>query len=170
MSHDVFMHREESRREVVPAMRDERDIGRPVALPPKNGQFANKNARLRSFEGWPQNMRQTPEELAEAGFFYTGKEDAVLCFHCDGGLKGWKRGDQPWAQHAQWFDRCPFLAQAKGKIYIKKMWKEARGIPTNARCVYVASFWEDNLLPQVHSGTNHEWIYNMLDLRLFPPE
>jgi hypothetical protein len=30
-------------------------------------------ARLRSYIGWPSTLKQKPEKLSEAGFFYAGK-------------------------------------------------------------------------------------------------
>lgn len=47
-------------------------------------------SRLKSFSDWPKAMKQKPAELADAGFFYTGRGDQTLCFHCGGGLKGWE--------------------------------------------------------------------------------
>lgn len=30
-----------------------------------------------------------------------GTEDMVLCFYCDGGLKGWQPEEDPWEEHAK---------------------------------------------------------------------
>ncbi|GBP63407.1 Death-associated inhibitor of apoptosis 1 [Eumeta japonica] len=46
-----------------------------------------------------------PEDLADAGFFYTGRSDKTLCFYCGGGLRDWKDNDNPWEEHAVWFAR-----------------------------------------------------------------
>lgn len=35
----------------------------------------------------------------------TGHGDNVKCFHCDGGLRNWEPGDDPWQEHAKWFPR-----------------------------------------------------------------
>lgn len=35
----------------------------------------------------------------------TGHQDNVRCFHCDGGLRNWELGDDPWMEHAKWFPR-----------------------------------------------------------------
>lgn len=39
---------------------------------PKNPQYAIEAQRLASFKGWPQYKHQTPQQLAEAGFWYAG--------------------------------------------------------------------------------------------------
>jgi hypothetical protein len=33
-----------------------------------------------------------------------GNGDQVRCFSCDGGLKYWDPDDEPWTEHAKWFD------------------------------------------------------------------
>jgi hypothetical protein len=45
-------------------------------------------------------LKQRPQELSDAGFYYSGKGDRVCCFSCGGGLKDWEEGDNPWEQHA----------------------------------------------------------------------
>ena len=37
--------------------------------------------RIKSYKKWPKQIKQTTQELAEAGFYYTQKEDTVRCFY-----------------------------------------------------------------------------------------
>ncbi|XP_045153669.1 baculoviral IAP repeat-containing protein 3 [Echinops telfairi] len=62
-------------------------------------------ARLKTFCHWPASVPVHPEQLASAGFYYVGHSDDVKCFCCDGGLRCWESGDDPWVQHAKWFPR-----------------------------------------------------------------
>ncbi|MBW03696.1 Baculoviral IAP repeat-containing protein 2, partial [Eschrichtius robustus] len=62
-------------------------------------------ARLRTFMYWPSTVPVQPEQLASAGFYYVGRSDDVKCFCCDGGLRCWESGDDPWVEHAKWFPR-----------------------------------------------------------------
>ncbi|CAG5028204.1 unnamed protein product [Parnassius apollo] len=102
----------------------------PVRMPgPVHPRYASEAARLRTFKDWPRCMRQKPEELAEAGFFYTGQGDKTKCFYCDGGLKDWENDDVPWEQHARWFDRCAYVQLVKGRDYVQKVISEACVIP-----------------------------------------
>lgn len=48
-------------------------------------EFEEKKARLQSYKNWPKNLKQEPEQLSEAGFFYTQRRDRVICFDCGGG-------------------------------------------------------------------------------------
>ncbi|XP_039755147.1 baculoviral IAP repeat-containing protein 3 isoform X1 [Pararge aegeria] len=117
------------------AGRDECGVRAPVTANsvrmsgPVHARYASEAARLRSFADWPRSMRQKPEELAEAGFFYTGQGDKTKCFYCDGGLKDWENDDVPWEQHAHWFSRCAYVQLVKGKEYIQKVISEACVIP-----------------------------------------
>uniref|UniRef100_A0A1L8EIW0 Putative death-associated inhibitor of apoptosis 1 n=2 Tax=Haematobia irritans TaxID=7368 RepID=A0A1L8EIW0_HAEIR len=88
---------------------------------PEVPEYAIETARLRSFAEWPRNMKQRPEQLAEAGFFYTGVGDRVKCFSCGGGLKDWDDDDEPWEQHALWMRKCRFVKLMKGESYIESI-------------------------------------------------
>lgn len=92
---------------------------------PKHPRYATEQSRLASFSDWPRSMGQKPEDLAEAGFFYTGQGDKTKCFYCGGGLKDWENDDVPWEQHARWFDRCPYVQLVKGRDYVQRVISEA---------------------------------------------
>lgn len=85
---------------------------------PEYPEYAIETARLRSFQDWPLHLKQRPEQLAEAGFFYCGVGDRVRCFSCGGGLKDWDKNDEPWEQHALWLSHCRFVKLIKGQLYI----------------------------------------------------
>ena len=38
------------------------------------GRLSQLEARLATFTEWPSGLQQRPEELAEAGFYYTGRQ------------------------------------------------------------------------------------------------
>ncbi|VDI00830.1 Hypothetical predicted protein [Mytilus galloprovincialis] len=85
---------------------------------PKNPAFDDVLSRLATFDGWREDIEQTPEDLADAGFFSTGEDDIVRCHYCDGGLRNWESGDIPWEEHARWFPHCKYLIKMKGTGYI----------------------------------------------------
>uniref|UniRef100_A0A3Q2TZ12 RING-type E3 ubiquitin transferase n=1 Tax=Fundulus heteroclitus TaxID=8078 RepID=A0A3Q2TZ12_FUNHE len=80
-----------------------------------------EDSRLATFHNWPSEALVQPDVLAQAGFFYTGHGDNVKCFFCDGGLRNWEPGDDPWQEHAKWFPRCEFLIQSRGQEYISNI-------------------------------------------------
>ncbi|XP_052080550.1 E3 ubiquitin-protein ligase XIAP-like [Mytilus californianus] len=84
----------------------------------KYPKYAIRSNRLDSFNHWPSYLTQTPEEMATAGFFFTGIEDHCRCFFCGGGLRNWEPEDQPWTEHARWYPKCAFVRQIKGEKFI----------------------------------------------------
>lgn len=88
---------------------------------PKHPQFASYESRVRTFESWPKSLKQSKQDLANAGFYYTGIGDQTLCYYCGGGLRDWDPEDIPWEQHAKWFEYCPYLIACKGRDYISKV-------------------------------------------------
>nr|XP_010308751.1 PREDICTED: E3 ubiquitin-protein ligase XIAP [Balearica regulorum gibbericeps] len=78
-------------------------------LYPKNPAMCSEETRLKSFHNWPLNSQLTPQELANAGFYYTGVGDEVACFCCGGKLKKWEPSDRAWSEHKRHFPKCLFV-------------------------------------------------------------
>jgi len=78
-----------------------------------------ESSRLSSFDDWPKALAQKPTELSDAGFFYIGKGDQVVCFACGGGLKNWEPEDIPWEQHATHYSNCQYLLRIKGTKFVE---------------------------------------------------
>ncbi|XP_005346842.1 baculoviral IAP repeat-containing protein 3 isoform X2 [Microtus ochrogaster] len=78
-------------------------------------------ARARTFFNWPSSALVHPQQLASAGFYYTGHSDDVKCFCCDGGLRCWESGDDPWVEHAKWFPSCEYLIGIKGQEFVGRV-------------------------------------------------
>lgn len=95
---------------------------------PEHPEYAVEAKRIESFDDWPKTMRQKPQELSDAGLYYTGKGDKVCCFCCGGGLKDWELNDDPWEQHTMWFGNCEYVKLVKGPDYIKKMAEKKKEI------------------------------------------
>lgn len=95
---------------------------------PKYSKFAIKSVRISSFRTFPGNHTQTATQLAEAGFFYSGKDDVVYCFFCGQGLRSWDSEDEPWIEHAKWSPQCQYIKDVKGIEFIYKV-QEAQSDP-----------------------------------------
>ncbi|KFV89347.1 Baculoviral IAP repeat-containing protein 7-B [Fulmarus glacialis] len=91
-----------------------------TALPnePEYPEMVTEEVRLSTFRNWPQYTDMHPEQLARAGFFYTGQGDVVRCFYCDGGVRNWSFGDDPWREHAKWYPGCEFLLRSRGRDFV----------------------------------------------------
>ncbi|CAB3386804.1 Hypothetical predicted protein [Cloeon dipterum] len=89
---------------------------------PLNPKYTTFNSRIDSFKNfWPKSHRQTPLEMALAGFFYTGTGDRAICFHCNLGLKDWDPNDDPYVQHCKWNSSCQYLLMRKGSNFMKQV-------------------------------------------------
>lgn len=128
--------------EIRPNSYPEKDSGQGTSLnlsklgvQPSRGPaypgFATYEARLNSFSEWPRSMKQKPDELSSAGFFYNGKGDQTICYHCGGGLKDWEDDDKPWEQHAKWFSKCNFVRLQKGQEYISEVCSKGEAVLTS---------------------------------------
>ena len=85
-----------------------------------NSHMREHQTRVDTFLTWERSIIQAqPEELAEAGLFYTGERDAVKCWYCNGGLLHWEYNDDPWFEHAKWYPLCEYLLQKKGSQYVR---------------------------------------------------
>ncbi|CAF3039959.1 unnamed protein product [Rotaria socialis] len=67
----------------------------------------------------------TVHDLAEAGFFYAGYGNLVICFYCGGSLKHWGANDNPKVEHCRWFPNCLYAKHLSGddlyeRIQIRK--------------------------------------------------
>ncbi|XP_061484725.1 putative inhibitor of apoptosis isoform X2 [Rhineura floridana] len=78
-------------------------------------------ARVSTFKNWPVTVPVQPQQLADAGFYYVGRNDDVKCFCCDGGLRCWESGDDPWVEHAKWFPRCEYLIHMRGQEFVHQV-------------------------------------------------
>lgn len=82
---------------------------------PKFPKYKTVQARLKSFKEWPKFMKQKPEELSNAGFFYTNKSDIVTCYSCGCGIRNWEVDDDPWGEHIRWYSICEHIKLNKTK-------------------------------------------------------
>ena len=97
-----------------------------LGVTPKHPHYASKTTRLQTYPMWPLSFSQRPDVLVDAGFYYTGKGDRVVCYHCGGGLKDWGRGDDPWEEHANWFPHCSYLLLVKGRQFVQYITEQRR--------------------------------------------
>lgn len=75
--------------------------------------YRDGSMRLCSFfnigKPWPYYAPILPEELVEAGLFFTGVKDKVQCAYCRGKLYNWKKGDNAFVEHKRHFPKCPYV-------------------------------------------------------------
>ncbi|NWZ26538.1 BIR7B protein, partial [Asarcornis scutulata] len=88
---------------------------------PAHPEMVTEEMRLSTFQNWPQSSEMHPEQLARAGYFYTGQGDVVRCYYCNGSVRNWAVGDDPWREHAKWNPRCEFLLGSRGREFVNSV-------------------------------------------------
>jgi len=91
-------------------------LGIILAHGPYYTEYAQKYQREKSFCNWPG--KQTVDNLASAGFFYTGRLDRAACHTCGIVLGDWKDDDDPWQEHAKHSTNCSFVLLHKGREFV----------------------------------------------------
>ncbi len=66
--------------------------------------------RLATFATWPKCMvMPSKENLAQAGFWYTGISDRVICFACKLKLHDWRPWNDPYHDHLRMSPQCSYM-------------------------------------------------------------
>ncbi|UJR32360.1 hypothetical protein I4U23_019823 [Adineta vaga] len=86
---------------------------------PHHSNMREISRRVESFKkpSWTLTS-PSPDDLAYAGFFYSGADNVVTCFYCNGSLHQWGIKDSPKIEHARWFSHCLYAKHLCGdKLY-----------------------------------------------------
>lgn len=92
-----------------------------IAGTAKYPEFILESKRLASFTDWPISLNQNPHHLSDAGFFYSGRGDRVICFSCGGHLSQWEVDDDVWEEHGFYFGQCKYMQLYKGSNFHDEM-------------------------------------------------
>ena len=79
--------------------------------------FKDFSMRLKSFSTWPKYAPVAAQELANAGWFYTGLSDRVQCAWCNGVVYNWEEGDTGFGEHHKHYPNCDFLKQSMVTVF-----------------------------------------------------
>lgn len=138
----------------VPMETSQTPADKPGVTRPKYREYALEQTRLASFTGWPTQMKQKPDALAQSGFFYLGQGDKVKCFYCGGILWDWDPSDEPNTEHAKWFPKCPWLSLSKGDAFVEKVQKDMMNMTMNpSQPEETAVKVVEDTQPKIVSGT-----------------
>uniref|UniRef100_I3KLZ9 E3 ubiquitin-protein ligase XIAP n=1 Tax=Oreochromis niloticus TaxID=8128 RepID=I3KLZ9_ORENI len=137
-----------------------------------NNQRANDPASMQSFEARRASFAGVwhpvdHERLARAGFYSTGRGDAVLCFQCGGGLNNWQPEEDPWVEHAKHYPGCSFLLANKGPEFVNSIHLQR---PQHDRAVSICFFhklWMRKLQIKIHLEYIMKQSLSSVDFYLF---
>ena len=82
--------------------------------------YARTSSRLATFQTFPKKTL-SPKLAAHAGFYYTGIEDALACFHCEGILDNWQEDDDVYLEHLIHFPNCAYICHQWGALATAKI-------------------------------------------------
>ena len=79
--------------------------------PSVHPKYKSYNKRLSTFfeRFWPVSLNQDNFKMAEAGFFYSGFGDIVICAFCGLSLNKWLPNDDPISEHRKFNQDCKFV-------------------------------------------------------------
>ena len=136
---------------------------------PRHPELSTLCARLYTFHTYPLTYAIKPYAYAEAGFYYTGEQDAVRCFYCNLGMHHWSAQDQPWLQHAACRPHCTYLIAEKGEAYVNKVQQllamhNTSGTSTMTKTVAISSSKLQSK-PTAENGRNFSmrWLENEIN-------
>ncbi|XP_015189033.1 PREDICTED: putative inhibitor of apoptosis [Polistes dominula] len=138
-------------------------LGLEKPKPPVHPEYISYDARLRTFDTWPKSMPQKKDQLANAGFFYIGKGDQTLCYHCGEGLEDWEPQDDPWEQHAKWFSKCYYLLMVKGQEFVNMIKEREETMQMNLP-MFVDKI-QSSSNGQISNGTKYDNSNNNLEIK-----
>ncbi|XP_012229106.2 death-associated inhibitor of apoptosis 1 [Linepithema humile] len=101
-------------------------------------KYTSYTERLQSFQSWPKEKSQKKEDMAAAGFFYSGVSDRTFCYYCGIGLINWEPSDNPINEHNKWASECPFIKS-------KKVQTKRQSTKNDDQCVPEAKTETDSL-------------------------
>ncbi|KAK6165134.1 hypothetical protein SNE40_023585 [Patella caerulea] len=92
-----------------------------TGYPVSQSQYKTNEERLNSFKYWPKRFFIKKDDLADAGFFYTGAGTKVVCFCCGVAIRDWEYEADPLQQHALVSPTCQFIQHQHGQSFINRM-------------------------------------------------
>lgn len=82
-----------------------------VRGPPLPEKYRQISERVKSFSNtkWPPALTVQPGNLCQAGFYYAGPGDRVMCAFCSLVLKKWRPNDTAIEKHVKYSPHCEYV-------------------------------------------------------------
>ena len=100
-------------------------------------RYKHYDARLASFTSprWPSDVPVPADELARAGWYFTGVTDRVKCPWCHGCVYNWVDGDTALGEHKRHYPQCVFVKQHIAAAFQKPQLLSKASAPKRQRVV-----------------------------------
>lgn len=81
-----------------------------------NEEFLDRK-RKESFRGWPTDKNSLIFSLHRAGFWFSRRDDLVVCLHCHLAVRDWNsKKHDPLEIHRKFSPQCKFVEQFRGNL------------------------------------------------------
>lgn len=105
-----------------------------IAIEPKRKDLCSLERREKTFTefSWTSHVsftKPTCEQIAKAGFYYTGDSNKVHCFwcFCSIHINGSDDEDDSWRDHAIRSPLCPWIYRCRGHFFVGNLLMQNRG-------------------------------------------
>ncbi|PVD28435.1 hypothetical protein C0Q70_11022 [Pomacea canaliculata] len=90
--------------------------------------FSTRVHRSQSFNDFQPVPGVSIEDFVQAGFFFTGVTDTVICYYCGLALRNWQTGDDPRIAHARLQPGCDYFRDQAGPEFVLDAQRELRTV------------------------------------------
>lgn len=105
-------------------------------------QYADDDEREKTFETFPKCLKIKHEDLAKSGFVYSLRNIKSVCFYSGCIMDKVKYGDNPFVRHAIINNKCKYINQLMGKLFVEQ-------------CQKLKDTWDDETEPE-SSGSDDD--------------
>ncbi|XP_053391855.1 death-associated inhibitor of apoptosis 2-like isoform X2 [Mercenaria mercenaria] len=127
---DLLLSRQQQSSSCSPSSRCAGQYRTPRGVPltvPKHREMVHPDLRLSSFDN--ADIRRTFPDLnvvVHAGFFFTGADGSLRCYHCGVRFKNLKWDDNLWEKHAKQAPHCIHVILTKSEEFVEKVLTDGR--------------------------------------------
>lgn len=118
---------------------------------PIEEQMKYEMLRLRSFQRYPNESKPFAIRFAQAGFYYSGNGDEVICFVCKISVQNWKADDDPSQIHLNRSPSCTFFTNKSAVNIPIRSEDQAEDVANGAE----AAFFDSVPQPAKRNSNDH---------------
>ena len=114
-------------------------------------RYKHYDARLASFRSprWPPDVPIPADELARAGWYFTGIRDRVKCPWCHGCVYNWVDGDTALGEHKRHYPQCQFVKEHIAKAFQKTQLSSKASVRSKPPLITSDTWWQSKAVQVV---------------------
>ena len=114
-------------------------------------RYKHYDARLASLRSprWPPDVPIPADELARAGWYFTGIRDRVKCPWCHGCVYNWVDGDTALGEHKRHYPQCEFVKEHIAKAFQKTQLSSKASVRSKPPLITSDTWWHSKAVQVV---------------------